>query len=802
MAAASSGTVPTGVPCAWSGDAKPGAGARHYVGQPPANSGSAPTSSCVASLLPAHLPCRLGPSRVAGSVAGTARPPYALGARSPPGDNVWMPEWTCLRCNTTVDGSHHLLQDIPDRPECPAHGPRLLALDLRENSRGWVCARGSPPQILPCMPARILDPQPVDAPPDQASSDRPWYTRGPPSAGSPAHSWIFVPLLHAAVGRLHPQCEQQWASHASLGDIWTRSLQALRLAGPVPPHSLIHALHVLQQLASLQCLCKKPSCSSAWRPPPTLCPLTHSCTCHGHGDSSFCQTGTYRPPPRKHCSTCTSANRRQPTWCSRSQMHRPHPSLPHSTRQTPHSRRILGSESDSTSSSSSRSSSAASSVPEQPSATRTVPDANPLPSESPRPPPSSALDTLQGQRLQAALASLDPFSAEDVLLQPCNVFRSPPAFCKTQLRRAITVALQLIRDASGANPSSQTLASPALARAWKAWLFLPRMLLFRPAQSPRVPKQQLLARFTAFFQGDWGNLLRAALDEAGAVGLHSGSIIDDVARRAERAAHLARLGELSAARQALIAEPLAPPSDSTLRELTDPERRPPHSYRPLPPDLLDFQPDAPVAIDRAALLTNLRRARKGSAPGPSGFTAEMLRLVLDDEEATLAFADAATLLARAQVPTAIAAAIALGRLVALRKPSGGSRGLVVGDLLRRLVARTLAQQFSQQLDAASMHSPRGQERRRSCTPCKPKLKPTLTSRFCPLTFRRLMTLSAGRPCCLHCARCRKPQPCCRSYAFGTPASLSTSGRLDRRHTASLRLRAESKVIRSCRPSSP
>ena len=85
VAAASSGTVPTGVPCAWSGDAKPGAGARHYVGQPPANSGSAPTSSCVASLLPAHLPCRLGPSRVAGSVAGTARPPYALGARTPPG---------------------------------------------------------------------------------------------------------------------------------------------------------------------------------------------------------------------------------------------------------------------------------------------------------------------------------------------------------------------------------------------------------------------------------------------------------------------------------------------------------------------------------------------------------------------------------------------------------------------------------------------------------------------------------------------------------------------------------------------
>ena len=72
----------------------------------------------------------------------------------------------------------------------------------------------------------------------------------------------------------------------------------------------------------------------------------------------------------------------------------------------------------------------------------------------------------------------------------------------------------------------------------------------------------------------------------------------------------------------------------------------------------------------------------------------MLRIVLDDEEATLVFGDVATLLARAKVPAPIAAAIALGRLVALHKPSGGARGLVVGDLLRRLVARTLAQQFS------------------------------------------------------------------------------------------------------------
>ena len=39
-------------------------------------------------------------------------------------------------------------------------------------------------------------------------------------------------------------------------------------------------------------------------------------------------------------------------------------------------------------------------------------------------------------------------------------------------------------------------------------------------------------------------------------------------------------------------------------------------------------------------------------------------------------------------------AIRLGRLTALRKPNGGVRGIVVGDIVRRLVGRTMAQQFS------------------------------------------------------------------------------------------------------------
>ena len=54
---------------------------------------------------------------------------------------------------------------------------------------------------------------------------------------------------------------------------------------------------------------------------------------------------------------------------------------------------------------------------------------------------------------------------------------------------------------------------------------------------------------------------------------------------------------------------------------------------------------------------------------------------------------AADSLAGATVPQDVADALRLGRMVALTKPTGGVRGLIMGDVFRRLVARTLAQQF-------------------------------------------------------------------------------------------------------------
>ena len=87
-------------------------------------------------------------------------------------------------------------------------------------------------------------------------------------------------------------------------------------------------------------------------------------------------------------------------------------------------------------------------------------------------------------------------------------------------------------------------------------------------------------------------------------------------------------------------------------------------------------------------------------PGPSGLTGEILRLVLDDDESSHVLLRVAARLARADVPTAVGGWLGIGRLVAAQKPSGGVRGLVVSDFLRRLASRTLAQQFADHFDAA------------------------------------------------------------------------------------------------------
>ena len=82
-------------------------------------------------------------------------------------------------------------------------------------------------------------------------------------------------------------------------------------------------------------------------------------------------------------------------------------------------------------------------------------------------------------------------------------------------------------------------------------------------------------------------------------------------------------------------------------------------------------------------------------------TAEHLRPVLDCmNDAELLF-HLANDLAQASVPPDIIEVIRLGRMTALQKSNGRVRGIVAGDILRRLVAKTIRKQLGPAIQAKS-----------------------------------------------------------------------------------------------------
>ena len=79
--------------------------------------------------------------------------------------------------------------------------------------------------------------------------------------------------------------------------------------------------------------------------------------------------------------------------------------------------------------------------------------------------------------------------------------------------------------------------------------------------------------------------------------------------------------------------------------------------------------------------------------GPSGMRTEHLRPLLDNEVGTNKFFKVAQSFAQVDIPAEILAVLQVGQMIALQKPNGGVWGIVVGDVVRRLVAKTMAKQF-------------------------------------------------------------------------------------------------------------
>ena len=147
------------------------------------------------------------------------------------------------------------------------------------------------------------------------------------------------------------------------------------------------------------------------------------------------------------------------------------------------------------------------------------------------------------------------------------------------------------------------------------------MLLHRQPGVRTVPKPTWRTRFSKFDNGEWQQLIQEMLANTAAAPPPPAAEPTQTSKTT-RARNLVHLGELSAARQALLSGPLAPGSDTALAELRDPHRRPIEPYPATNLDNTNFQPDEPVQLSRALLVANLQRTRKGAAPGHSRLTAE------------------------------------------------------------------------------------------------------------------------------------------------------------------------------------
>ena len=118
------------------------------------------------------------------------------------------------------------------------------------------------------------------------------------------------------------------------------------------------------------------------------------------------------------------------------------------------------------------------------------------------------------------------------------------------------------------------------------------------------------------------------------------------------------------------------------------------------PPVFDWDAPRPrVDLDPATLRRRLKRAKRGSAPGPTGWRADHFHLLLQAPPVLGRLHQVAEALANGRLPV-LAAPLALSALTPLAKGGGAVRPLALPDALRRLVASTLAEQTKEQLAEA------------------------------------------------------------------------------------------------------
>ena len=249
--------------------------------------------------------------------------------------------------------------------------------------------------------------------------------------------------------------------------------------------------------------------------------------------------------------------------------------------------------------------------------------------------------------IQLGFEGLDFVDLRDTSRVRAHVMKTPLGFLKGPYRSAMRLAM---REASTASSNQSELQS---VRAWKLFLLIPRMLLWKPSRGGLITKEKLQERVAAFAKGVGSLLSQSEEATKSATAIRQRTRVDSVEQRAKRAQSLAELGELSSARLALDGACCAPRNELTLRALRDPRRRLVALREHLPEGVRSHQPVVPFDLDHEAVLQNLRSARRSAAPGASGMTSEHLRPLLEYDGDRVLLCEFAEQFARVSVPEEI-----------------------------------------------------------------------------------------------------------------------------------------------------
>ena len=286
-------------------------------------------------------------------------------------------------------------------------------------------------------------------------------------------------------------------------------------------------------------------------------------------------------------------------------------------------------------------------------------------------------------------ASLDTIVVASEFKKSVPTMKDIPDGFRGPLRAAFHFVLQAIVE-------NHSVDAVKEEHAWKLLLLLPRLLLRPTTSTPEQSHREILRdRLARFWAGDWLSLLAECQ--------HFKFSPKRPKDEGLAAQNLIKQSQLSKAAALLTSPGLAPPTEATKTSLANPDKRPRWAYEALP----EFAPTDRFALDREQVMQNIRSIKKGSSPGRAGLRGEHLRLLLDTDSNTFELlCQVLDLIANADIPTSVKNSLAVGSLTPFRKvdvdgTDKGVRGICTGHLLRRLIARTLAQKHREEIETAT-----------------------------------------------------------------------------------------------------